>query len=381
MATTAGVDGRNVSDYGGAVGTVYAYNAGVEWQPIRDIRFRANYGRSVRAPALTETSFPLTQNFANGFQDPCRPTGLGQGSATRPANCAADLGALLGGLPDIAFSLEIQSGSNPNLEAETSDSWTIGTVIQPRWIPGLSITVDYYDITVNSVIGSVTAQNIVNQCYDLPSLDNQFCALFERWRGPGTGPGQEDPGEILDGSLLQIPLNFQALVRRGIDAEIAYRREIAPETVLNARLIYTHNLQISNFTSPTDPDFENRILGELGDPQDEFRLSVDLSHGPVTFGYRMRYIGRQVVNAWEDFFSLQGRPPQNADWADIQFYPSVLYHDARVGVDIARDFSFYVGVDNFTDRNPPLGLTGVGAGSGIYNIRGRNYYAGVRARF
>ena len=91
--------------------------------------------------------------------------------------------------------------------------------------------------------------------------------------------------------------------------------------------------------------------------------------------------GPQVVNAWEDFFSLQGRPPQNADWADIQFYPSVLYHDARVGVDIARDFSFYVGVDNFTDRNPPLGLTGVGAGSGIYNIRGRNYYAGVRARF
>ena len=46
-----------------------------------------------------------------------------------------------------------------------------------------------------------------------------------------------------------------------------------------------------------------------------------------------------------------------------------------------NDMNFYVGVDNIFDKEPPFGLTGVGGGSGIYKIRGRNYYAGFRARF
>jgi outer membrane receptor protein involved in Fe transport len=42
---------------------------------------------------------------------------------------------------------------------------------------------------------------------------------------------------------------------------------------------------------------------------------------------------------------------------------------------------FYGGVDNIFDTHPPLGSTATGAGSSIYDIRGRNYYAGVKARF
>jgi hypothetical protein len=221
-----------------------------------------------------------------------------------------------------------------------------------------------------------------------------FCSAFQRNRGPGLGPGGEDPGEILNGSLLAAPLNFQAPIRRGMDVEMAYRQQLSGNVRLSTRLIYTHNFQISNFASPTFPDFENRILGELGDPKDEFTFNADLTVDNVTFGYRARYIGRQATNLYEDFFPLPGAtnpltgatPPNDADWADIRFYPSVLYHNARVSVDVGRDFNFYFGnfyfgVDNFTNRAPPLGLTGVGAGSGIYNVRGRNFYAGARARF
>jgi outer membrane receptor protein involved in Fe transport len=374
-----------VASYGGGVGTVWAYNAGVEWAPVRDIRFRANYGRSVRAPALTETSFPLTQNFAPGFTDPCAPTPRTT-NPNRPINCTAD-GVPAAALPDVAFSLEIQSGSNPDLKAETSDSWTFGTVIQPRWIPGLSFTADYYDITVNNVIASVSAQSIVNGCYDAPDLNNQFCSLFTRYRGPAPGPGNEVTNAILQGSLISIPLNYAALKRRGIDFELAYRHNIGPDVRLNARLIYTHNLQISNFTNASFPSLENRIMGELGDPQDEFQFNVELTHGPFTLGYRMRYIGKQVLNLWEDTHALPsactpaGCPPFDADWADRVFYPAVWYHDVRINWDVTHDYSFYVGVDNILDRNPPLGLTGVGAGSGIYNVRGRNFFAGFRAQF
>ena len=45
------------------------------------------------------------------------------------------------------------------------------------------------------------------------------------------------------------------------------------------------------------------------------------------------------------------------------------------------NLNFYVGVDNVLDRMPPLGSTATGAGSAIYNFRGRNFYAGARARF
>ena len=377
-----------VAFYGGAVGTVWAYNAGLEWAPVPDIRFRGNYGRSVRAPNLTETAFPNSQNFAPGFTDPCAPTPRTQ-NPNRPANCAADLGPLLGNLTDVAFSLDFFSGSNPNLEAETSDSWTFGAVIQPRWIPGLSITADYYKITVNNVIATLAAQTIVNSCYDQPDLNNPFCGQFARNQGPGNGPGGEIPGAILNGSLLAAPLNFQALVRRGLDIEVAYRKQLSQKVRLNSRLIYTHNFQISNYANPTFPELENRILGELGDPKDEFSFNLDLTVDKIQFGYQARYIGRQVTNLYEDFFPLEGAtnpltgatPPNDADWADIRFYPSVLYHDARISIDVTKDYNFYFGVDNFTNRAPPLGLTGVGAGSGIYNVRGRNFYAGFRARF
>jgi outer membrane receptor protein involved in Fe transport len=41
----------------------------------------------------------------------------------------------------------------------------------------------------------------------------------------------------------------------------------------------------------------------------------------------------------------------------------------------------YLGVDNLTNKEPPLGLTGIGGGSSIYDARGRFYYAGVIAKF
>jgi outer membrane receptor for ferrienterochelin and colicin len=38
-------------------------------------------------------------------------------------------------------------------------------------------------------------------------------------------------------------------------------------------------------------------------------------------------------------------------------------------------------VDNLFDKHPPLGNTATGSGSAIYDIRGRNYYAGLKTNF
>ncbi|HEX9964415.1 MAG TPA: TonB-dependent receptor [Allosphingosinicella sp.] len=374
---TVSAAGR-LSDYKGAVGTTAAYNVGVDFAPIRDLRLRANYSRAVRAPNLVDLAFPLSQNYSIPA-DPCALRNRGTGAATRAANCAA------AGVPaafDYVYlsSLGFLSGGNPNLTEETSDSYTAGGVFQPRFIPGLALSVDYYQITVNDVITSLSAQAILNACYDQADINNQFCELFQR-AGPGGGPQGEIPGQILENSLEVVPLNFAKLRTRGIDAEISYRRKIDGIGSISTRLNYTHVLQNDQFLNPIDPGRANQVLLELGEPQDTFNFDFDLKSGPITFGYQLRYIGKMTTFSYESFFSKQGRPPENADAAEERFYPAVFYHDARISIDAGDRFNFYMGIDNILNRDPPFGLTGIGAGSGIYSNRGRFFYAGAVAKF
>jgi outer membrane receptor protein involved in Fe transport len=386
-----------IASYQGATGEVLSYNAGVDWAPVQDLRLRGNYSRAVRAPNVSETGFPLVPNFAPGFVDPCNPTPR-NANANRAANCLADLGAAtLATFTDVAPSLPIVSGSNPNLTEETSDSYTLGGVFQPRFIPGLSLSVDYYHITVNDIIASLGAQAIVNACYDGPNLNSVFCQSFQRNRTGTPNASGDAPGRIVSNSLIQAPLNFASRVREGIDVNFNYRTNISNDVRLTASVIYTHNLTISNFQDQTNPNFENRILGELGDPGDEFRADLDLTFGPFTLGYRLRYIGPMFVNAYEDFFPLnEGQPgatPEggsNADFAVPRRFPIVTYSDLRFEWNLSggssvisdrNDLRFYFGVDNVFDQLPPLGSTATGAGSAIYDYRGRSFYAGFRARF
>jgi outer membrane receptor protein involved in Fe transport len=87
------------------------------------------------------------------------------------------------------------------------------------------------------------------------------------------------------------------------------------------------------------------------------------------------------LDTYEDVNSVQGRPPENADYADRTFYPARFYHDVRLSYDVGPKYNVYIGADNVTNTKPPLGLTGIGAGSAIYDVRGRFYYVGVVAKF
>jgi len=367
-----------ISDYKGATGTVYTYGGEVTWRPIEDIRFRGSYNRAVRAPNLSELYSTQSQNFAPGFADPCSAINIGTGSTTRAANCAA-AGAPAGYDFRYSQSLEFVSGGNPNLREESSDNYTAGFVLTPRFVPGLSISSDYYNIIVNKVISSVGAQTIVNQCYDSPTLQNPFCSAFQR-AGAGGGPRGEEPFRILEGSLFSGALNFAKLQVRGIDTEIAYRKTFDWGTA-SLRGTWTHILTNRTYLNPTDPTNANSVYKELGDPGDEVNVNASIKAGKYTLGYQVRWIGSQYLNTYEDYNAINGQPPQNADYADIVTYPGVFYHDIRLGIDVSDKFNFYMGVDNLFNRFPPFGLSGVGGGSGIYDNRGRNFYAGVIAKF
>ena len=371
-----------VSDYSlGNTGTVWAYNGNVLWSPVRGLRLRGNLARSVRAPNQVELFTPFGQNFQL-VTDPCDVNAIG-GSPNRASNCAA-AGVPAGTAITYSSSLPYLSGGNVNLEAETSDSITLGGVVTPSFLPGFSLSADYYNIKVNKVITAVTAQQILNSCYDLPSLDNPFCALFQR--APGTGGHSSQPYGIIANSLLSSPVNFAKLKARGLDMEVAYRGNIGNLGRLDSRLTYTHVFELTQFIDPTNPDIGDRLMSEVGDPQDAFNWNTSLQHGRFTFGYQMRYLSKQIIAAgalgeYEDFFGFEGRDPENEDFAERAWYPRMFYHDVRLGIDVGPKYNFYMGVDNLTDKKPPYNATGIGGGTGIYDSRGRFFYAGAVAKF
>ncbi|URD61863.1 TonB-dependent receptor [Sphingomonas sp. KRR8] len=367
-----------VSDYKGSTGTVASYNGGVEWSPVRSLRLRGNYSRAVRAPNLSDLYTPLGQNYFQ-FSDPCSQRNLGSGSQYRTANCRA-AGVPVGYDYVYRSTPGYLSGGNSNLQAETSNSFTVGGVFAPTqgFLRGFSASADYYNIKVKNVINSPSAQGIIDACYDLPTLNNQFCSLFTR----DTTVGLTAP-EYVQNSLRVIPLNYAKLKTSGIDFDVGYQHKFGRVGDLSLRMIYTLSLSNSNFLDPTNPAFEDRTLSELGQPRNRFTFNAGLRTGPFVISYKLRYVGPMFNGAYEDYNSLQGRPPENPYQypAAYRLYPAITYHDARIEFDVSKNSNFYLGVDNLFDQLPPFGLTGAGGGSGIYDNVGRFFYAGVQAKF
>jgi outer membrane receptor protein involved in Fe transport len=405
-----------ISDYSrgaGATGTVYSYNVGGIWSPMRDLRIRAGYARSIRAPTQLDLFRQPGQTFLNGLIDPCGQNNINNGTAQRAANCAA------AGVPTSevvngqtipwtnvpASGIRGLNGSNPNLFEEKGTSITIGAVLQPRFLPGFSLTIDYYDITVDNVIATLGGQAIIDLCYDSTTgLDNQYCrAVFRRPDGTFRGQSNRAVGGSTvqydvgpnDDSFLAGPFNFATLEASGIDADAAYRTRLGANTTVNLRAILSWVKDRNNFTNVTDPTFRDRTKSELGSPEWQGSFDAKLDFGTIDFGYNLRWIGKQTVDLYENLYSIDGRPAQDADAYPLgqRWTPNIFYHNVRMGIEPRQGFRFYAGVDNLFDRAPPYGFDGTcgtggnlacsvnGIGTAIFENVGRFFYAGAEVKF
>jgi outer membrane receptor protein involved in Fe transport len=355
------------SDYNTSAGTTFAWNAGGTWRPVQDFRFRVNYSRSVRVPTLDDLYSSASQNFAF-LGDPCDTLNIGNGTTNRPTNCAAQgIPAGFVNTPARSASTGYLSAGNPNLSEEQSSSWTIGGVFTPSFMPGFSFTADYYNITLKNRIEVLGAQTILNQCYDLPQ-PNEYCALLTARNADFT---------FADPALTSAGINFAKGTARGIDFELNYNKKFDDFWSLNFHGVLTYVIERDNYISPTNPTIKDQQLQELGDPQWAANANVTVGMGPATLRWSVNYIGKQVIGAYENYYSLQGRPPQNADANFPKWYPDVFYHNMKLDFKATNQFTFYVGVDNLFDTKPPLGELGVTGGS-PYEAIGRYYYAGVK---
>jgi outer membrane receptor protein involved in Fe transport len=374
-------------------GNTFAWNANAIWAPTRDLRLRANYSKSVRVPTLNDLFTSPTVDFAF-ITDPCDQFNI-KDNPNRVANCAA-LGVpttVLPGSPCIGDAspvgspfhnciantqnLLVEDVGNRDLKAETGRSVTVGGVFTPRFLPGASLSVDYFDITVENEIAQLSANAVANLCVDQPTINNQFCALlFPR----------DNFGLFGSPAGIQQSFNFAKQKSRGIDFDLSYRRRFANGNRLNLRGFATYTLERTNFPDILNPDFQDRILSELGDPVFSGTMIAGYGIGKFDLQWTMRYIGSMTDFSYEDTHTFSGGcttqggvqscPPFNSDVADHPNTGSVFYHDVRLNYTLNK-YQFYLGVDNLFNRQPPLRLTGAGAGSGIYSDIGRFFYGGV----
>ncbi|MCW3846946.1 TonB-dependent receptor [Sphingomonas sp. LB-2] len=402
-----------VSDYNsgaGTTGTVWTYNVGGIWSPVRGLRVRAGYAKSVRAPTLGNLYTPPSQTFLNGLIDPCSQANINNGTANRAANCAAagvPTTEIVNGLSTPWTNLPASGirglqGSNPNLNEERGTSLTIGAVLQPAALPGFSLTVDYYDITVDNVILALAPQTIIDLCYDSTSgINNQYCAAISR-RPDGTFMGQSNRnvgGTTVqytvgpnDSSFLAGPFNFAKLKTSGVDFDAAWNGNIGGVKV-GLRGVVSWLIARDNFTNVNDPTFRDRAKSELNEPEFAGSLEANFDFGQIDLGYNLRWIGRQTIDFYETTHSLDGRPPTDLDKFPVVWTPDIFYHSVRIGFEPTKTYRFYFGVDNLFDQNPPFGFDGTcgtggvfacgagGTGTAIYENIGRFFYAGAVLKF
>ncbi|MCI3132299.1 TonB-dependent receptor domain-containing protein [Phenylobacterium aquaticum] len=349
-------------------GDATAYKFGTIWSPVRDLSFRGTYSQAVRAPNITEAFLPATSGFA-GIFDPCEASSINV-DPDRAANCKA-LGVTFKNATDNQFP-GVTSG-NPDLRPEKAKTWTAGFVLQPRWTPGLSLTVDYYDIDIKDAIAFLDPQDAADKCVDGPSLATQYCNLIIR-----------DPVTRQITSYISSYLNQSELTTAGYDIQLNYSRGVADLTEGMGKTLsrldgmltgsvtanYTEKLRVYAFA-----DFPNEVdrkEGELGNPRWSFVSALAYAQGPLTVTWQSQYTSK-----------VRRNKDVSLERSDRPYVEAVWYQDlvARYRLDYGKGTEVYVGVNNLFDKTIPIGLTGNTSTTASYDIYGRFVFAGVKARF
>ena len=342
------------------IGDTHTWQVNGVYAPARDISFRGSYGKAVRAPNIGELFQPITGD-SNFFIDPCSPNEIGNGTSFRAANCTAVLRAV-GATVSPALQtpsniVGVRSG-NVSLRAEAATTWTAGVVLRPRFISGLTASIDYYDITLNDAINTPAPSSLATLCVDQPSIDNQFCRAITRAQGTG----------IISGYTVQ-PENVAQFRTVGADLNIDYLIRTASAGTFDLRLIGGYLRRLNFIGTPGAAATDN--VDQPGAPKWSFNFSPSWTRGPVTFTYNLRWVDgtRTVDNQTTDNDPLYAPPVQLR-------YREVWQHDVQINYDLPSGASFYLGVLNLSDQQPDPGNSINQPVSAI----GRFLYVGAKVR-
>ena len=191
LELSAGVRSEHFSD----VGSITIPKFGLLWSLRDDLSFQGTWTKSFKPPNLADMVPKNDYSSLLPLPDPSSPNGV--------------------------TNALVRYGTNPSLRPETARSWTLGTNFAPKFWPGTSLSLTYFNISYSSridqaIIGSdVLSQPntawLVNRNYTQSEL-NDVCSHSIFTGAPGTCTSSSI-GAIVDDRLQNVAL----LKTKGVD--------------------------------------------------------------------------------------------------------------------------------------------------------------------
>jgi outer membrane receptor protein involved in Fe transport len=312
---------------------------------------RGTYSQGFRAPSILEL-YQGTRNTNFQAVDPCNGGGAGRpGCAGIPATYNQNQfgGGTING---------VVSG-NENLNPETADTVSVGLALTPESLPGASWTLDWFKIEVNDAIASQTATQLLQAC----ALRQTYCDLINR----------APSGEVI--LLRQAVVNLASIEVSGIDSTLRYAFDTDIgrfSTVLDVSYLERFRTTI---VQPTGVVTVDDRAGKSDQPRSTFprvkgQGSLRYSRNGLEAAYKARYIG-----------SSKDVPGNAVNGGSLA---SITYHDLQLAYSFADSkYRVALGIDNFTDEQPPASAANNPINFDIYtyDIRGRYVYATFGVKF
>lgn len=377
--------GYRTSEYS-SIGQTDAYKVDVDWEVFDGVTIRGGFQNAVRAPSIGELFAPINTSFpsigapsATGIQgDPCDVRSsyrTGANASQVRALCLAQ-GISASAIDTYTYSnnqVPGVTGGNPNLTEETSESFTVGLVWQSRfdnpWLAGLSAAIDYYDIEITDVVGTIGAASQLQGCFNAQgqnptfSASNVYCQLFSR-----------DPLSGNVNNAIETNANLATLLTSGVDLQVDWRADMADIGLpawgsldLNVVVGYLENYESQvaagnpfiNRTGTIDSVFGNTF------PEWKSLTGLNWRNGDFTAGMRWRRVGEMT------------------QFGTANVIPTTDYFDLLGSWAVNDTVSLRVTVNNLTDEQPPVYSPGVQANTdpSTYDTLGRRYSIGLTARF
>lgn len=320
-----------ISDYD-TTGSIWSWKVGATNEFFPGFRGRITQSRDIRSANLSELFTTTTTGF-NYINDPAKN------------------GALVYVLNN--------GGGNANLAPETADTLTVGFTYAPPSIPGLNLSLDYYNIKIDDVITTIAPQDLVNRCN---SGNTALCAKVER---------------DANGNLTRTMSTFVNLAEYqtdGVDAEVSYSSAAdlwVPGATgrLKMRLVGTWVNSLTTDDGVKEIEYVKSQGYSFGLGVPKLRLNASLGWKGDVFGadLRARYISAGNYNST---IAISNNHIDAYTYVDLGLTADLAKYGAD-GVEL------YAKATNLFDKAPPVGASF----SPYYDVIGRYVTVGARYRF
>jgi len=348
----------------------------------------------VRAPNIAELFTPQVVGLDGSVDNcaaPLKPgstTVLTTGYTLTQCEASGVKPAQFGNLaPNTANQYNGLLGGNPNLKPETADTYSAGFVISPRALPTLSFSVDYFNIKIKDIIGAIGGDTILNNCLNTGQAN--FCDAVHR--APNGSLWLSQAGYVSDTTV-----NQGSLQTKGFDLKAGYRQAMGGLGSLNFQLegTYLQQLQTEPVTGFGTYDCVGFFGSTCGASNPKWRHVMNITWSTpwdaLDLTLRWRYIGSadsELTDVNNPFLGGVAFPP-------TQHIPAYNYLDLSGSFAITKSVRLMLGINNITDKAPPLVIGGdcstsspAGANCngntfpGTYDPLGRYVFAHVTAQF